>query len=416
MIVSHSPFRVRKKARLLGLFTLLLCTSGSASLTRQIDVEAAPADPTPAQTFDQVSALSKSDQSPLLLPADLDADDISELPAAKQEAPDASEESDEADEQNSYDCPDFPEPVITLDFESPYKAESKSRSELDKENKAKAVAALKPSDDFVRLLSRASRTATKGDGNLAAVDCVLSGINRWAEAGAYSAIESMTAKITYPSRVGGIAIAYGQVKPLIQPDDQKRAETIETWLRSLAHDIIDYWNFDAPVLASQGNLRAWAALSVVQIGLLLDEPVFLEWGLESQRIILDTQDPDGSLPIEMRRGQFALHYQMHAVAPMVTASALLKDVGLSNSKPYEEKLFLAAKFSIKAVDDPSIVETKVNKVQTVKQGLLKQKKHTIAWLEPYLFLNPDFELEQRIAEIRPLSNSKLGGNLTKIFK
>jgi poly(beta-D-mannuronate) lyase len=295
------------------------------------------------------------------------------------------------------------------------------------------------------------------------VRCAIDAIDNWAEADSFSEIDSLTANLSYASRVGGIAIAYAQLKSLILqsteeptegvatggqlrlldqaeeiapaeetavadaepvsetgmasvPEDYLQStETIEQWLTRLGAAIIQFWETDGPPMASKGNLRAWAALALIQIGLIVENESFIDWGLESHRVILDTIDPDGSLPMEMRRGKYALHYQLHAIAPMVTATAMLKEVNKLNPQPYMDRLIMAARFSLRAIEKPELVEEKTDKQQTVKSGLLEQKKYQIAWLEPLLVLEKDPQLDATIDDLRPLSNSKLGGNMTERF-
>ncbi len=376
-------------------------------------------------------------------------------------------------EAEGFQCPDFPEATISLSYGSRYKDDSKSRSELDKEADAAVNKALGPSDKFIQILARLADKAQKNASQREdIVHCAIGAIHNWAEADSFSEIDSLTANLSYASRVGGIAIAYAQFKALIpqeqgeptdevtsvgqlqlleetdpqdaeqeaekasvedagalgEPEDQtekktaqlpeeyrESTKTIEHWLAGLGDSIIHFWETDGPPMASKNNLRAWAALAIIQIGLTVENEDFIEWGLESHRVILDTIDPDGSLPMEMRRGKYALHYQLHAVAPMVTATAMLQEADKRNPQLYMDRLMMAAKFSLRAIEKPELVEEKTDKPQTVKSGLLEQKKYQIAWLEPLLALEEDPQLDATINDLRPLRNSKLGGNMTFRF-
>ncbi|WP_090073586.1 alginate lyase family protein [Cohaesibacter marisflavi] len=376
-------------------------------------------------------------------------------------------------EAEGFQCPDFPEATISLSYGSRYKDDSKSRSELDKEANAAVNKALGPSDKFIQILARlADKAQKKTSQREDIVRCAIGAIHHWAEADSFSEIDSLTANLSYASRVGGIAIAYAQFKALIpqeqeEPTDEvtsvgqlqlleetdpqdteeetKKAsaeasddlnesesqakkntvqlpeeyredtKTIEHWLAGLGDSIIHFWETDGPPMASKNNLRAWAALAIIQIGLTVENEDFIEWGLESHRVILDTIEPDGSLPMEMRRGRYALHYQLHAVAPMVTATAMLQEADKRNSQIYMDRLMMAAKFSLRAIEKPELVEEKTDKPQTVKSGLLEQKKYQIAWLEPLLALEENPQLDATINDLRPLRNSKLGGNMTFRF-
>jgi len=322
----------------------------------------------------------------------------------------------QAEEAGAYVCPDFPEPTVSLEFGSRYKDGDKSRSDKDEESDAEVTAALKPSDDFVRGLTKVSNKALSDEEvRQEAALCVLRSVEAWARADAFSDMRTVTARISYPARVGGIAVAYGQVLPFVEAETESR-EAIDAWLRVRAEEMILFWNTEAPPLAQQANLRAWAAMAITQIGLILDEPAYLEWGLLSQQIILDTQDEDGSLPLEMRRGKYGLHYQLHALAPMSVTTALLCQAGYRNPEYYEALLEEAVAFSLEAIEDPKIAEEITGKPQTIKPGLDKQKNFVLAWLEAYLNFTFDPRLDERLESFRPLKNSKLGGDLTMLYR
>jgi poly(beta-D-mannuronate) lyase len=315
-----------------------------------------------------------------------------------------------------FSCPEFPKPSVVLEFGSRYKDESKSRSEKDKNSDEEVTKALKPSDDFVQDVTKISNRALE-DPELRDVvtECVIGAVHDWAEADAFSDMRTMNARISYPARVAGIAVAYKQVRPFAEDYAEEREE-IESWLGRRADEIVEFWNNDAPPLASQANLRAWAALATTQIGLILDEPSYLDWSLLSMRIILDTQDEDGSLPLEMRRGKWGLHYQLHAMAPMTVSTALLCQAGYRNPEAYEERLDEAVAFSLKAIGDPGIAEEITGKEQTVEAGLDNQKTFAIAWLEAYQNFNFDPEFDKELQDFRPMNNSKLGGDLTLLYR
>jgi poly(beta-D-mannuronate) lyase len=322
----------------------------------------------------------------------------------------------QAEDEDAYVCPEFPEPTVSLQFGSRYKDDDKSRSDKDEESDAEVTAALKPSDDFVRGLTKVSNEAiSEPEVREDATSCVLEAVAAWARADAFSDMRTVTARISYPARVGGIAVAYAQVLPFADPESESQRE-IDAWLRLRADEMILFWNTEAPPLASQANLRAWAAMAITQIGLILDEPDYLDWGLLSQRIILDTQDEDGSLPLEMRRGKYGLHYQLHAMAPMSVTTALLCQAGYRNPEHYERLLEDAVTFSLAAIEDPKIAEEITGKAQTIKAGLENQKNFVLAWLEAYLNFSYDPKLDARLDSFRPLKNSKLGGDLTMLYR
>ncbi|WP_176086574.1 alginate lyase family protein [Martelella sp. HB161492] len=331
----------------------------------------------------------------------------SELPSAP--APDASG-------PESQGCPVFPDPTVRLDYGSRYEADSQDRSDLNAEADAAVTKALEDADNFVRQLAELSNAAVINP-DVAAdnAGCVIDAVYAWASAGAFSELDSANAEMTYPSRLGGIAAAYRQVMSLV-PGRQDEKQAIGAWLRTNASAMIRYWNDDAPPLARVSNLRAWAAFAVTEVGLILDEPGFLDWSADSQSQILDTQSDDGSLPVEMRRGKYALHYQLHALAPLTVSRLLLCQAGRMDSADHMARLRKGVEFALAGIDDPASVEQITGDRQSLPRGLVNQQKFEIAFLEAYLSLFNDVPLDLSLRPLRPLSNSKLGGDLTMLYR
>jgi poly(beta-D-mannuronate) lyase len=153
---------------------------------------------------------------------------------------------------------------------------------------------------------------------------------------------------------------------------------------------------------------------VGEVGVLNRDRGLVEWAILSNNTMIVNASPDGSLPLEMNRQRYALHYQLHAMAPLVTSVARICDAGYGKGGADLEKLQTMARFSVAAVKDPKIVQKINGKSQTVKPGL-KNNLSAIAWLEPYVALSNDLEMKAEFEALRPMSNTKLGGNLTKLY-
>ncbi|MEC9462801.1 MAG: alginate lyase family protein [Pseudomonadota bacterium] len=189
---------------------------------------------------------------------------------------------------------------------------------------------------------------------------------------------------------------------------------MEKWLQKWAQEIVYFFENEATKGASRNNLRAWASLAVGEVGVLNRDRGLVEWSILSNDNMITNADSDGSLPLEMNRQRYALHYQLHAMAPLVTSVARNCEAGYGKGGADLEKLKTMARFSIAAVKDPKIVQKINGKSQTVKPGL-KNNLSAIAWLEPYVSVTNDLEMEKEFASFRPMSNTKLGGNLTKFY-
>ena len=328
-------------------------------------------------------------------------------------------------------------PVSALDIPSRYKDDSKNRSDFDAEANAAVEAALGPIDDFTGLLSKHANAAMAAapEDQTAIADCVLDRMAEWAQAGALSDLTSQGANLSMPSRVGAVAISYAEIRPLTTPDD--RQAVVEQWLADRTMATMAFFDTDAPPKASQNNLRAWAALSAAQVGVLRDDPVIRTWAAQSVELVACTAAADGSLPNEMWRGKLALHYQIHAVGPLVMAAALLaedhaarlaagEEPAVPPAPPAEgassvtgdtdlfaicdQAILRTARFAVEGTLDPTSVEAVTGDKQKFDTEKELGRAYQYAWLVPLLRFQPDADLAEFATRFEVLANSKLGGD------
>ena len=319
-------------------------------------------------------------------------------------------------QSSEFDCGILPDPIINVTYDSRYSDESITRANYDAQSNAHVNRVLKPIDDFGRKLIALSNIAirqeSKRDKN---TNCVVDKIYQWAKADALKGQNTIIVKMTIPPRYGIIAMALAQLD--IQNDARFTEENaiIKDWLQRRSYETIIFFQTKALGSVPRANLRGWAALAATQVGLLYDNQTLIRWGILSNQYILSFINDDGSHPDEMRRGQLALHYQLHATAPLSTSSALLIKAGFREELAYLSKLEQMVDFTIAALKNPRLVEAKLNIKQTITGGLDSIKPSMIAWVEPYLSIICNAQLNTDINPLRPLSNSKLGGNLTHLY-
>lgn len=306
------------------------------------------------------------------------------------------------------------EPVVEIDLPSRYREGDKTRSEIDEELDAAVDQALEPIDNFVRALAdAANRTGSKKKVQSAA-SCIFDGLNDWASAGALLKPVSLNARLALSSRLAGIAAAYNRARKVSVPDPRSERAILD-WLAKLAEGQIEFFDKDAPPMAATNNHRAWAGLAAAQVGLATGRTSFIDWAAETNRLMICSANDDGSLPQEMKRRDKALHYQLHAVAPVVMSASLLKPVKPDSFDLCNGKLDTIVNFTVAALARPEMVAERSGAKQTFATKKEKLKAFQIAWLEPYLANRSNKDAEALAAAYRPLSHSSLGGNLTSIY-
>lgn len=311
-------------------------------------------------------------------------------------------------------CAAIPAAVVSLDHGSRYVATDKSRSDFDEAANKEVNAQLAPVDDFISNLAvAANRALSTPDDRAAAVDCVLRGLEEWARANALSDLATMNAQLSAPSRIAGLAFAYAQIKPFLTPSDAQAV--VERWLADRARAIMIYFDTEAPTNASRNNLRAWAALAVARVGVTVEDATMIDWADASVRLVVCQVVEDGSLPLEMARQDLALHYQLHAVTPLVVTAALLQARGHNLFVACDQALHRAVAFTLNAFEDPDLIETLTGHPQSYFNGSEELRGFELAWAEAYLSLFYAPRLASFIATYGALGNSKLGGRQSLLW-
>lgn len=320
------------------------------------------------------------------------------------------------------ECATIPNPVVSVNLPSRYETGSSSRSEIDEAANAQVNKVLAPVDAFVSVLARqttdALRLARLKEGDKARVmaDCVMDGLETWAKANALSKLDSVNAKLAIPSRLAGMAFAYGLAAPLATRDAAQR-KAIGGWLVKRAGDTMKFFDDPkTPPRAARNNLRMWAALSVLRTGIDAKDKVLISWGRSSFRQALCTANEDGSLPLEMQRGPLALHYQIHALQPLVVGVALLRAEGADLSKECNNALTRIVKFTLAAVNKPALASAHAGVPQKGITGKASLEAFELAWIPAWQSLGLSPSLKGYAPAKMVLSNSKLGGNQVEIWE
>ncbi len=308
-------------------------------------------------------------------------------------------------------CVAAPDPVRILDHGSRYVESNEPGIEIDHAANLAADNALKVVDDFLRDLGR-----LVSDQTVEGANCALSQMAVWANGHGLEDLQSQNANLTIGSRISGFGLV--TLQAMKHADNLDDLASIQAWLGRLTHRQMVFWEEDAYDGAKRGNLRAWAALAAATSAKIIDDPVMRGWAAWSVHYVLCTANADGSLPQEMRRAKFALHYQLHAIAPLVVASVLLEAQGISLQSSCDRALERVVNFALDDLETGSRTAKITGVTQSFFDGTQGLRPFQIAWIEAYLTLD-QVSNRQRLDALaeqhRPLNSSKLGGNQTRIW-
>ena len=303
---------------------------------------------------------------------------------------------------------------MSLDYGSRYDEFDSRRATLDPLRDAKVEAALAPLETFISDLAERADDLNRGtlrEKRLAAA-CLLDSLSAWAREDALSDLRTETVRLTIGARLAAFALITWQAASYA-PDHPGRADIL-AWLSRRVEAQTRFW-VDAPPGAQQGNLRAWAALAAAALAIQTDRPDLAEWSRAALEDVLCTAEADGSLPQEMSRGRYALHYQLHATGPLVLAAVLLEQQDIAAAELCDRALHRVVAFTAADLRDGTRTEARTGVVQTYFDGSDRIEPFQLAWLEPYRALVESEALGAALVPLRPLHFSKFGGNQTALW-
>lgn len=281
---------------------------------------------------------------------------------------------------------ELPPPVSTIDPPGFY------------DDAAAYAQAVKPMRDFV---SRLNKSADQNDWS-----CALALLESWAKADALMGHISGYQGYYERSWAGtDFAMVILRMPPDFAARNATAFDAIDPWLERLA---VATRNAEA-INHLHNNLVYWAGLDLIAIGTVTRNESLIDSGLLRVRQGIHDIGPDGALEREVKRGERALHYHTFALIPLVFAAELVQQRNIDLYRENNGAIGRLANLVIGAVENPSTF----TKITPIKQVLFPWTfQDELCWMEPYFRRFHDLRLPALIAPRRPLSEWRLGGNVT----
>jgi poly(beta-D-mannuronate) lyase len=312
----------------------------------------------------------------------------------------------------AYDCPTLaamPHDIVAYDYYSDAK-----HSIIDPTRHAAYQAASKPYGDVEAAVVRAADNFQQ-TGSRAAAACVAHILS--AQAQANSMTGSMSSNQAYYVQgwaLGAVAIGWLKVRPAgnaalgLTPE---QTTALTAWLKTVGGQVEDYFNGMHEKNASTGrnNHYYWAGFSVMAAGIAANDRAQYEWGIGTYKVGVDQIQPDGTLPLEMGRGQRALHYHLFAAAPLVTIAELAEANG-DNLYAYDQsRLALLVARCVAGLDDNHFFVEKSGVAQDTPSPDGTINGSDISWLPPYASRFPSPEITAQLKRVEVRGETYLGG-------
>jgi poly(beta-D-mannuronate) lyase len=208
--------------------------------------------------------------------------------------------------------------------------------------------------------------------------------------------------------IGAIAIAYLKVRGsgLIH---RKQQQEILPWMVKVVQQTEDYYDTRRRKEAgdSENNHLYWAGVEISAAGIAANNRQLFHWGMEAYHTGVAEIQPDGSLPLEMKRGQRALHYHLFAAAPLVYLAEFGEDNGLNLYAEHNYALKKLAALSAQGMVDNSFFVRATGIMQDTPKG--SPTAEQISWAKIYAARFPDSVISKLLAQAPSLSYMYLGG-------
>ena len=270
----------------------------------------------------------------------------------------------------------------------------------------------------------------------AAFDAVRRNLRRWADGDALGHFkEPVNARLYYNVNRTLLPLIVGFAT--IRDDAGWSAEdrtVIERWLGELVWRRGPQRYFKTYNVSSRNNHRYVSAAVTMAWGAAQGIDALFREGISVFLLALDDMEADGSLPLEVTRGEDALHYQRHAITSLIAIAEMAAAQGYdlyAKRGRNGASLHDAVDFLARSLENPRVLEERLedsghtvpsrfNLEFLVRRG---HERHYMAWLEPYRLRFPDRPavalLETAMATLgepeRPLIDDHSGGNMTCLF-
>jgi poly(beta-D-mannuronate) lyase len=310
-----------------------------------------------------------------------------------------------------YDCPaqaTLPHDIVAYDYYSDAK-----HSIIDPARHTAYEAAAKP---FLAIEAATERAADNylSTGSSQAAWCAAQIL--FAQAKANAMTGSMSSNQAYYVQnwaIGALAMVWLKVRPAgaaALGATPAQISALQTWMKTAAGQVEDYFDKMHEKGASSGrnNHYYWAGFAAMAAGIAANDRSLYNWGAGTYRFGVDQIEPDGTLPLEMARGQRALHYHLFAAAPLVTMAELASANGQDLYAYDHSRIHLLVSRIIAGLSDNRYFVEHAGVAQdTPENGIVEGSD--IAWLPPYARRFPDPAMTALLSQTPARPDGYLGG-------
>ena len=161
------------------------------------------------------------------------------------------------------------------------------------------------------------------------------------------------------------------------------------------------------------NHSYWAAWAIMATAVVTDRRDLFDQSLAMYRTAASQVDSEGFLPNELRRKQRAFSYHNYAIQPLVMIALFAHSNGVEVTAENDKALQRLGDRILSGFDNQQPFTRKAGIEQDIA---FTHEDSSVAWSEGWCALGScDTALHQRLAALRPLHSTRLGGDLSWLF-
>lgn len=249
----------------------------------------------------------------------------------------------------------------------------------------------------------AAADAYRQTGSRAAAECALNLMVTAAGDGVFTGkMSSRQAYYVQGWVLGAVAISYLKVRDsgLVTREDRK---LLFPWFKAVTQQTIGFYEKGK----AKNNHLYWAGVQAISVGVATGDRKLFDWAVAGYRIGIAQIRPDGSLPLEMRRGQRALHYHLYALAPLVYIAEFGEENGLHLYAANDRALAKLVHLSVDGMEDNRYFVKATGIAQDTPHG--RPAAEQISWAEIWESRFPDPAIARLLSQASSMSYMYLGG-------
>ena len=301
----------------------------------------------------------------------------------------------------SYSCPAL-KPLLKDIAASDYYTDAK-HSVIDQKRLAAYQAVEAQFDEATKAAAKAADDF-QANGSRQAAECTLQILDLEAGADAMTgAMSTNQANYVQNWSLGAFAVSWLKVRAA-EPGTPAQRKAAAGWMAKVGSQV-QAWFSDRHAKGTNDGTNYhyyWAGFAVMGAGIAADNRAMYDWGVGTYDEAISRIAADGTLPLEMGRGQRALHYHLFALAPIV----LMAEYGEANGDDLyghrKGAVHLLVRRTIAGMIDNSYFAKQAGAAQDTPDK--KETKSTdVIWLMPYLRRFPNDEMNKVLhsADLRP---------------